>query len=698
MQFREIILALFILIIYLLFSHISSAQVSGTISANPTHLILFPNTRGLTVISWNVEGASGQIWVSMDNKPEVAFGGGRSGSQDAFWIVCPHNYTFSLYSGTTHTTKLSSVTVTSSCKKEKFFLGLNQVGGHTDYQSGLYYKAVTPWNLTDQDLATLKQDLHINSILLFIHPRFLGLNQLTWNGPESIDYTKFKDSDYVWYRPGTEIDSFDEVIEQLNRFDITPVFRIFPVGEYLHYMNRGDITFLNNQSNMYGPYQNPLNYTGIVPVEQMKNLSVAVAKHMHEKFGDNFAIVYMEICHTGDKCSIREVNESSKWYEVVKAIKTVAPGSLVFSPEIIPWNGYQRNKILNAVPPYTGTCKYDPSFYACGDEWVRCDKIENYAKVFDYPAFSFYPPGHIMCKNTDYPIIDMKNVIMDLVRDHTSGKKWIYAENGWGNPVGQNFFEVHVKIGTPLENYHEAWASNLLFTDNSLGLFTWDAKFICPDIKCLNTSLLDEKSNKKEPYYSFVAKIYTLIDENKNFFSTYHSKTNTDGIPVEDDLFTENDPKVLTRHIRDYLVIFSIGSSSVTFTNIGSKTLQEYANLENSLTISHSGDSVTVSNILENRTYVLKIATPVTTTTTQGGGTTDGGTTGGPGPSTTTSTQTTASTVSTTASATFTTTSISPTTTTQAPLVFPEINYRIAAAILVAILVPIITFILVKGV
>jgi len=622
MHCRVVVLALITFIVYILLSHISSAEVSGTISANPANLNLFPNTRGLTVISWNVEGTSGQVWVSMDNKPETLFASGKSGSQDAFWIVCPHNYTFSLYSSTTHTTKLSSVTVTSSCKKEEFLLGVNQIGGHTDYQTGFYWPQLTPWNLTDQDLATLKQDLHINSILFFIHPRFLGLNQLTWNGKESIDYTKFKDSDYVWYRPGPEIDSFDEVIEQLNRFDIKPVFRIFPVGEYLHYMNRGDITFLSNQSNMYGPYKNPLNYTGIVPVEQMKNLSVTVAKHMHEKFGDNFGIVYMEICHTGDKCSIREVNESSKWSEVIRAIKGVAPGSQVFSPEIIPWNGYQRNKILNAVPPYTGVCRYVTSFYACDDEWMKCDKFENYAKVFDYPAFSFYPPGPIMCNNADYPIIDMKNVIMDFVRDHTSGKKWIYAESGTGSPM---YEPQRLSPEEALDNYHVNWANILLFTDNSLGIFIWDAKNLvknstsCVNHNCLNSSLIDQYGSKKEPYYSFVAKIYTLIDENKNFFSTYHSRTNADGIPVEDDLFTENDPQVLTRHIGNYLAIFSMKPSSVTFTNVNSKILQEYANLENPLAINYDGNSVTVSNILENRTYVLKIVTPITSSTTTSG-------------------------------------------------------------------------------
>ena len=82
-----------------------------SISASPN-----PVTSGTsTTITWDTgDGSTGQVWVSVNDQPEVLLVQGPSGSITPSWIQPGAKYIFTLYAGTTHTNKLSWVIVTHS--------------------------------------------------------------------------------------------------------------------------------------------------------------------------------------------------------------------------------------------------------------------------------------------------------------------------------------------------------------------------------------------------------------------------------------------------------------------------------------------------------------------------------------------------------------------------------------------------------
>jgi len=67
---------------------------------------------GPTTISWSTgDGASGQVYVSIDGKPDTLFAGGSEGSQEARWIRAGSAFDFPLYAGTDRSKRLGTVTV-----------------------------------------------------------------------------------------------------------------------------------------------------------------------------------------------------------------------------------------------------------------------------------------------------------------------------------------------------------------------------------------------------------------------------------------------------------------------------------------------------------------------------------------------------------------------------------------------------------
>jgi len=130
---------------------------------------------------------------------------------------------------------------------DTFLWGVCQVGG-----TGR--NAV--WPLSRAELEALRDELHMNAVRFFVHPAFVGLPQQTWNGPEAIDYTRFPDEQYVWLNPSPEVDSLDEVLDLLNDVGLYPFLLILPVDEYVAYISRDDLTFLNDA-------EKGLDYTGI---------------------------------------------------------------------------------------------------------------------------------------------------------------------------------------------------------------------------------------------------------------------------------------------------------------------------------------------------------------------------------------------------------------------------------------------------
>ncbi|NPV49325.1 MAG: hypothetical protein HPY69_20460, partial [Armatimonadetes bacterium] len=197
---------------------------------------------------------------------------------------------------------------------EQFVWGFCQVGGT---------HRAAEWPLSRDQMLILRDELHVNTIRFFVHPGFVGLPQKTWNGPEAMDYTRFSDADYVWRDPSPAIDSLDEVIDLFRELDIHPVLLVFPVDEYVAYISRDDLTFLNNP-------EKGLDYTGIRPVEQVKALTVALARHMHETYGDDFTLVYTEVAGAGDGAPGR-TGDRQCWANIVAAAKAEAPGATICS-------------------------------------------------------------------------------------------------------------------------------------------------------------------------------------------------------------------------------------------------------------------------------------------------------------------------------------------------------------------------------
>ncbi len=94
----------------------SAASPQGAyISAEPNPL---PSERDVrTTISWDVgEGATGQVYVSVEGSAEKLFAQDRKGSKPVKWAIKGRNE-FSLYAGIDHTQKVASIVVTVAPRK-----------------------------------------------------------------------------------------------------------------------------------------------------------------------------------------------------------------------------------------------------------------------------------------------------------------------------------------------------------------------------------------------------------------------------------------------------------------------------------------------------------------------------------------------------------------------------------------------------
>lgn len=68
---------------------------------------------GTTTLSWNTgDGSVGQVYVSVDGKPETLFAQDAKKSKDAAWIRAGATYEFRLYAGLDRAKLLNKVVVT----------------------------------------------------------------------------------------------------------------------------------------------------------------------------------------------------------------------------------------------------------------------------------------------------------------------------------------------------------------------------------------------------------------------------------------------------------------------------------------------------------------------------------------------------------------------------------------------------------
>jgi len=445
------------------------------------------------------------------------------------------------------------------------------------------------WPLSDEELRTIVADLKINTIRLFVPPQWIGIPQKTWAGPESIDYTKFAPEQLVWRRDTPQIDSLDEVLDQLYRLNIHPVLMVWPVDEYVNYLHKDDLTFLSNPANVYLGQPNPLDYTGIRPVEQVKALSVAVARHVHEKYGDDFTIIYTEICGSGKEGTSLRGAEQAKWREVIAAVKAAAPGCQVYSPELCISMWWWPTALK-----YGGQVVGKEVVY--GDDWPRGDRIENYAEAFDALAISYIENDRSEWLKWAPSLPHVRaaaDVVTGIVRDHCQPQKWLWAEAPWAR---------HDDLTT----FHESWAMLFLGADHCRGMLSWQLK----DAEGSPAGAL-LADGSRAPTYPLLQAFAAVAARNARFLGSYHERLNADGFPVADDQFVETDPWVLTRHLERDVVLFNAGPvrTGVTFSHTSNMTLQLVTPeaWPNKVTVTKVGDRVKLEGLLPQRLYLFQV-------------------------------------------------------------------------------------------
>ena len=494
---------------------------------------------------------------------------------------------------------------TSAVVENNFIFGFVQAaGGYKGYTDASGNKIdKNPWTLTDEELGILKNDFKVNAIRFFAHPYLIGIPQESWVGPMSIKYTDYSEDQFVWDRPETpQADSLFEIIRMLKKHDIKPIILVMPVSEYIVYMNRTDLTFLNGTATGYYDKKLTLDYAGINPEEQVAYLSNMIAKHVNQSFGDNFGMIYTELCGVGDG-AVRKLNdgEKAKWARIVAGIKTEAPGALVLSPELcgsVWWWTPARKQL--AAGDKSCQIQYN-STPMIEEDSPKGLPVKAYADVFDAVATSVFDFDPFPCTNPS--IRANSDTVLKIIRQYAlagAHKKWFWAEAGWGS-----------ESKNTTDRLHDSWALNLLAADNLAGMLIWQAK----DNQRSGAGLWYE-NGEKTPTFDFIKKLTRVITDNTALVQQGLPLLNNDQFFVSANDFTENDAGVYTRRLGKHLIIYSTGPSSVTFENIGGRSMEVYANAAAPLALTNpSNSSLAVAGLIPHRVYVLAEYVPTPTPT-----------------------------------------------------------------------------------
>jgi hypothetical protein len=90
----------------------SLQAATAAISASPKPVYVPTGQLGTTVLTWSSSGTpNAEVWVSLDDAPEVLLGRSPSGSVSIPWIQAGVDYRFTVYANTEHTIPLASVLV-----------------------------------------------------------------------------------------------------------------------------------------------------------------------------------------------------------------------------------------------------------------------------------------------------------------------------------------------------------------------------------------------------------------------------------------------------------------------------------------------------------------------------------------------------------------------------------------------------------
>jgi hypothetical protein len=452
------------------------------------------------------------------------------------------------------------------------------------------------WPLSRDQLILLRDELHSNTLRFFVHPGFVGLQQKTWNGPESVNYARAEAGDYLWRDPSPAIDSLDEVVDLLRELRLHPVLLPLPVDEYVAWIGRDDLTFLNDVAK-------GLDYTGIRPAEQVQAFTVAIARHLHEVYGDEFTLIFAEVAGQGEGAP-RRLQDRARWAEVCAAVKAVAPGVAVCSPELCVsmwWWGVAQPASLK---PQTAP-RFLPAEIPYGDRWPRGDRLENYRDTFDLPAISYYGFGPESVEWQDVAsnrpaLAAATEAVLWVTRPAMRPKRWLWAEAGWGAPVKER----------PPSHLERDLAALLFGMDHCAGALLWQAR----NHQGSGGGVFTEKGDRDKSY-ALLKAVADVVLANAAFFAADHERLNADGFPVDEDLFAEGDPAVLSRFVGRHLLLFSEAAveTSVTFARTGGRRLREVEAGHGysrpwPLTVTANPDGgITVSHLRPGVLYVLQV-------------------------------------------------------------------------------------------
>ena len=466
--------------------------------------------------------------------------------------------------------------------------------------------------LTYDQMVLLKETIGINSIRIFVHPTLVGLPQRTWQGPEPIRYSAFSADAY-------NFTALDALVGSIVRAKLFPIVLPLPVDEYTNFMYLPNLTRFSNAS-----ATPPRDYSGISAIDEITAFTTSITAHIQATFGTPFGVVFTEFCGQAHAGPAQRTHERGRWARLVASVRSTAPLAEIYGPELcLSLSWYDQ---LNAQPK--ATCERD---FAALAPPTHFDSLQNYAEVFDSPAYSFYSLAYLgapdntpqrACNTSE--VLAISDTVTKIVRPHIKGKRWLWSEHGWGST--QDFFlgqpvKTDTANNTAMDLLHQNWATLFFGTDHSRGAMLWQAKDSC-DIPqaCTGTGILDTAGKPHDTFEAWKA-IGAAMRQEWSFMSTFHEKLNAHGLPVaEPDGFVGQSETIITRLLNNTLAAYvdsppgfiSEEGATLRLGNLGGRQLQcllcdQSPGVKGTVTLHHNSSVVTVTGLTPRRFYLFNV-------------------------------------------------------------------------------------------
>lgn len=425
--------------------------------------------------------------------------------------------------------------------------------------------------LSYPQMVFLKDNVGINSVRIFVHPTLVGLPQKTWQGPEPIRYSMFQPGDY-------NFTALNSLVGSIVRAGLFPILLPLPVDEYTNFLYLPNLTQFDNTTS-----SPPRDYSGISAVDEVTAFTTAIANDIQDTFDTPFGVVFTEFCGQAAAGPDQREHERSRWAHVVETVRRTAPSAEIYGPELcLSLSWYDQLNFDREA-----TCNRDFAALAAPTHF---DTLENYADVFDSPAYSFYSLAYLgapdntpqqACNTSE--ALAIADTVAKIVRPHIGGKRWLWSEHGWGST--HNFFlgknvSTDTANNTAVDLLHQNWATLFLGMDHARGAMLWQAKDSCNTPQaCTGTGILDTSGKPHDTLEAWKA-IGAAMHQEWRFMSEYHSSLNAHGLPVaQPDAFVsqDQDGTVVTRLLNHTLAAYvdSAGAEMVTLRlgNLGGRQI-----------------------------------------------------------------------------------------------------------------------------